>query len=266
MRTATAIRTTRFRWTSRRSARADSASSIPTVLLGSMGITLTNASGQGYFMEDGVVKNFLIDERYKRLVVFLAKCYKAGIDQSGSVHPRLYEVPVGRPRRRRYGEGRLHLGMGSVGPVRQQLAPQYVSMAPLKETADSEVQVSWDYDYDALNYGVNIVVMSAKTKNKEAAMRFINELYDPVVSMQVLFGSIGPNIEDNGDGSYAVLPPADPKMDPGTWKWTSTLGGQRRVLYRRYDLMLTLGTDMQEVCAQIGAAHARRSTQIDPGE
>ena len=30
-----------------------------------------------------------------------------------------------------------------------------------------------------------------RTKNKDAAMKFINELYDPVVSMQVLFGSLG---------------------------------------------------------------------------
>ena len=51
----------------------------PAVLLGSMGITLTDGSGQGYFVEDGQVKNFLTDERYKTMVVFLNKLYKAGL-------------------------------------------------------------------------------------------------------------------------------------------------------------------------------------------
>ena len=94
-----------------------------------------------------------------------------------------------------------------------------------------------------------MVVMSAKTKNKEAAMRFINELYDPKVSMQVLFGSIGPNIKDNGDGSYSVLPPADPNMDPGTWKWTSTMA-DNGPMYIADSLKLNLGKDMQEVIGQ----------------
>ena len=48
----------------------------PAVLLGKS-ITLTDG-GQGYFVEDGQVKNFLTDERYKTMVVFLNKLYKAG--------------------------------------------------------------------------------------------------------------------------------------------------------------------------------------------
>lgn len=77
-------------------------------------------------------------------------------------------------------------------------------------------------------------------------MRFINELYAPEVGIQVLFGSIGPNIADNGDGSYSVLPPKDPQMDPGTWKWTSTWA-DNGAFYISDDIKLTLGTDMQEV-------------------
>ena len=122
-------------------------------------------------------------------------------------------------------------------------------MPPLKVSADYTGKLAWTYDYYNLNYGVNHIVMSAKSKNKEAAMRFINELYDPKVGMQVLFGSLGPNIKDNGDGSYSVLPPADPKMDPGTWKWTSTMA-DHGAFYISDDLQLTLGKDMQEVIGQ----------------
>lgn len=49
-------------------------------------MTLTDGSPQGYFVEDGKVKNFLTDDRYKELVMFLNKLYKAKPHQSGSVH------------------------------------------------------------------------------------------------------------------------------------------------------------------------------------
>ncbi|MNJ34918.1 hypothetical protein D3C77_296440 [compost metagenome] len=131
----------------------------------------------------------------------------------------------------------------------EQLASQYVTLPPLKVSADYTGKLSWSYDYYSLNYGSNHVVMSAKTKHKEAAMRFINELYDPKVGIQALFGSIGPNIEDHGDGTYSVLPPANPEMDPGTWKWTSTMA-DHGAFYIPDDLQLALGKDMQEVLGQ----------------
>lgn len=102
--------------------------------------------------------------------------------------------------------------------------------------------------------------MSARSKNKEAAIRFINELYDSKVGMQVLFGSLGPNIKDNGDGTYSVLPPANPEMDPGTWKWTSTLA-DNGAFYISDDLQLTLGQDMQEVLGQ--SEPLKEALQVD---
>jgi len=80
-------------------------------------------------------------------------------------------------------------------------------------------------------------------------MRFINELYDPVVGIQVLFGSIGPNIQDHGDGSYSVLPPQDSNMDPGTWKWTSSWA-DNGAFYISDTIKLELSSDMQEVLEQ----------------
>ena len=219
----------------------------PAMLLGSEGITLTDGSGQGFFVEDGKVKNFLVDERYKKLVVFLNKLYKAGL-----INPEVFTHDYTKYQSVARGTGdtaKVGFTWGWVASDRfgEQLAQQYTSMSPL--TVDSSTKASWSYDYNSLNYGSNMVVMSAKTKNKEAAMRFINELYNPQVSMQVLFGSIGPNIKDNGDGSYSVLPPADPKMDPGTWKWTSSMA-DAGPMYIADSLNLNLGKDMQEVLTQ----------------
>ncbi|OQP12261.1 extracellular solute-binding protein [Geobacillus zalihae] len=221
----------------------------PTVLLGSMGITLSESSGQGYFVEDGKVKNFLIDERYKELVKFLHKCYKAGLinkEVFTQDYTKYQSVARGNGNDAKVG---YTYGWELTDRFGNNLASQYISLPPLKKSADSTTKLSWTYDYNVLNYGSNMVTLSAKSKNKEAALRFINELYDPKVSMQVLFGSLGTNIKDNGDGSYKVLPPADPKMDPGTWKWTTTWA-DNGPMYISDDLNLELGVDMKSVIEQ----------------
>jgi putative aldouronate transport system substrate-binding protein len=222
---------------------------MPTVLLGSQGITLTDNSGFGYFLEDGKLKNFLVDERYKEVVAFLAKCYKASL-----INKEVFTQDYSKFQSVARGTGDTAAvgftwGWEVTDRFGNTLAPQYTSMSPLKVSSSSNDKLSWSYDYNALNYGTNMITMSAKTKNKEAAMRFINELYDPKVSMQVLFGSLGTNIADNGNGSYSVLPPADSAMDPGTWKWT-TSWADIGPMYIADSLDLTLGTDMQSVGKQ----------------
>lgn len=221
----------------------------PQVLLGSLGITLTDGSGQGYFAEDGKIKNYFVDDRYKQLVEFLSKCWAAGL-----INPETFTQDYSKFQSVARGSGdKAKVGFSWGWEVTDRfgnaLAPQYASMAPLKASADSNVQASYDYDFNTLNYGVNMIEMSAKTKNKDAAMRFIDQLYDPTVSMQVLFGSLGTNIKDNGNGTYAVLPPTDASMDPGTWKWTSSWA-DNGPMYISDSLQLTLGTDMQSVGKQ----------------
>lgn len=222
---------------------------MPIVLLGSQGITLTDNGGMGYFMEDGQVKNFFIDERYKELVQFLHKLYSEGL-----INPEVFTQDYTKYQSVARGSGDTAkvgytFGWEVSDRFGNAVSPQYTSLAPLKVSVDSTTPMSWSYDYNSLNYGVNTVQMSATSPSKEAAMRFINELYDPKVSMQVLFGSLGTNIQDNGDGSYTVLPPEDSAMDPGTWKWTSTWA-DNGPMYIADDLKLTLGTDMQSVGKQ----------------
>lgn len=222
---------------------------MPTMLLGSEGLTMTDNSGQGYFVEDGKVKNFFTDERYKDLVAFLHKCYAAGLiskEVFTQDYTKYQSVARGSGDTAAVG---FTWGWEVTDRVGNTLAPQYESLAPLKKSADSTDQLTWSYDYNSLNYGVNMVSLASTSKNKDAAMKFINELYDPTVSMQVLFGSLGTNIKDNGDGSYSVLPPTDKAMDPGTWKWTSTWA-DNGPMYISDSLKLTLGTDMQSVGSQ----------------
>lgn len=218
-------------------------------LIGGEGLTLTNGVNGGTFVENGQVKNLYTDDRYKTLVKFLNKCFAAGL-----INPEVFTQDYTKFQSVARGSGDtaavgFTFGWEVTDRVGNQVAPQYESLAPMKVNASYNGKVTWEYTYDNLNYGTNMVVMSAKTKNKDAAMKFIDKFYDPVNSMQVLFGSVGPNIKDNGDGSYAVLPPTDSKVDPGTWKWTSTFA-DNGPMYIADSLKLTLGTDMQSIGKQ----------------
>ncbi len=224
---------------------------IPTVMLGSLGIT-TSQSEYGFFVEDGKVKNFVADERYKTLLKFLNKCYSAGL-----VNKEVFTQDYTKFQATARGNGDVAAvgftwGWDALDRFGTALHTQYSSMGQLKVSADANYPLSWDYAYNTLNFGANCAVMSSRCKNKEAAAGFLNILYDPVVSMQVLFGSIGPNIKDNGDGSYTILPPEDPNMDPGTWKWTSSWA-DNGAMNIADTLNLTLGADMQALDEQMAA-------------
>lgn len=214
-----------------------------TNMLGAYGITLSEGSFHGYFVEDGVVKNFFTDERYKNFVTFLSKCY-----QNGLVNTEVFTQDYTTFQSVARGNGNtaavgFTLGWERTDRVGNALADQYKVLAPLKAEAGQTAKPSWSYDYNTLNYGKNMISMSAACKNKEAAMKFIDQFYDPEVSLQVLFGSLGTNIAKNDDGSYNILPPTDSAVDPGTWKWTSTLA-DNGPMYVSDDLKVTLGTDM----------------------
>ncbi|MGP4039179.1 extracellular solute-binding protein [Gracilibacillus sp. D59] len=221
----------------------------PTLLLGSLGMTLTDTSGDGMFLEDKEVKNFLIDERYKKVVMFLRELWKDEL-----INPEVFTQDYSKFQSLARSDGENAIvgytyGWEITDRVGNELAPQYKSLGVLKESANSNVDVKWSYSYDSMNYNVNMIQLSAATENKEAAMRFINELYNPEVSLQVLYGTLGENIAKHDDGSFEILPPKNEEMDPGTWKWTSTWA-DFGPMYISDSLDVTLGTDMQSIDEQ----------------
>ena len=217
-------------------------------LLGSTGMQITGPNPTGYFAEDGEVKNFFVDERFKRVVKFAKRLWEEGLINEEAFtqdYSKFQSVARGDGETAKVG---FTWGWEKGDRFGNVLVDQYVSVPQLKETADTE-KVCYSYDFYALNYGSNRVSMSAKCANKEAAMRFIDGFYDEKVSLEVLFGGandVDKCIEIGDDGSYTILPPADTEMDPGTWKWTSSFADSGP-MWIRDDLKLTVGTDMQAV-------------------
>lgn len=217
-------------------------------LLGSTGMQITGPNPGGYFAEDGEVKNFFVDERFKSVVKFAKRLWEEGLINEEAFtqdYSKFQSVARGEGDTAKVG---FTWGWEKGDRFGTELPDQYVSVPQLKENEDTE-KVCYSYDFYTLNYGGNRVSMSAKCANKEAAMKFIDGFYDEKVSLEVLFGGandVDKCIEIGDDGSYTILPPADPELDPGTWKWTSSFADSGPI-WIRDDLKLTVGTDMQAV-------------------
>lgn len=194
-----------------------------TSILGGYGLLSSNNGEKGYFIDNGKVANKYADPRMKELIAYVHKLNEAGL-----VNPQVFtddysafkalgrspEVPI-------LGVG---FGWDYSGVVGMEWADQYAIVPPLKPTADYDGPQYLDYSFNSLNYGGHCITIAEDSKNKEAALRLVNAFYDPEISLQVLFGSLGECIEKTGENSYHILKPADPNMDAGTWKWTQALG------------------------------------------
>lgn len=208
-----------------------------TNLIGSYGIQLTNWGTDGYFVEDGQVKNYAVDERYKALISYLADLYSEGLINENAI-TNDYSMFQSLSRGDENGDALVGVVLGweetdKFGPT---LHDQYVPCGPFADDVDDlgTDEPRWTYDYSGLNMSSNRICMSASCANPEAAMKFMNEFYDSEVSVQVLFGGITDGcVEKTGDDSYKVLDPLDPNTDSGTWKWTSSMADNGPMYIRR---------------------------------
>lgn len=215
----------------------------PSAFLGSTGMQIVGGGGAGYFLEDGEVKNFFTDERYRDVVEFLSKCWAAGLisaDAFTQDYSTYQSVGRGTGDTARVGFSWGWTGSDRFGP---DIYEQYTAMAALEQEEGQSTPVRWSYDFENLTR--NHIVMSANASDKDAVLRVINDFYSPDMSIQVLFGDLGPNVEKTGDNAYTVLAPADPNLDPSTWKWTSTLADNGPIFIRE-DMDVVPPSDLAE--------------------
>lgn len=216
----------------------------PTTLLHSLGIALEYGGGEGYFMENGKVSNFLTDPRYREVIRFVHRAYADGL-VSRQVMTQDYSTYQSVAR----GEGEtaaVGFGWGWTASDRfgAQLADQYTSMSPLLAEPNQTTPVAWSYDDE--NYASNTVLLSREVGgDKAAALALINAFYDQDISVQVLWGDFGSYVQKTGDKSYTVLPPADTTVDSSTWKWTNTLA-DLGPYWIRDDIEVVLPVDIVE--------------------
>lgn len=229
-------------------------SGFPSFMLACFGVPLMNESN-GFFVENGTIKNFRVDERYKTFMLWLQMLYSEGLINEEVItqdYSKFQSLARGEGTTAKVG---VTLGWESGDRFGTMVADQYVTLPALKPHADSdESEVYWGYYSDNNSVNAATVALSANCKNKKEAVQFIDAFYAEDMGIQVLFGgmnAVDNCIVDNGDGTYTVLPPADSSIDPGTWKWTSSFADYSP--YYIPDSMkdkLTMGEDMQRVLTE----------------
>jgi putative aldouronate transport system substrate-binding protein len=199
----------------------------PKYLLGSMGLPLSNY-GSHYFMEDGKIKNFYFDERFKVLITFLRNLYAENLINKECLtqdYSQYQSITRGNGSYAKVGFTYGSTAGDRFGP---DISSQYVSFGPIKYNAASNDPLFYSNDIYSEMYQAGKVSISARGKNIQAAIRFIDLFYDPLWSIQIQWGgmnSVDRCIRDNGDGTYYVLPPEDPKADYMVWQITNAPTG-----------------------------------------
>ena len=207
-------------------------------LIGSWGIQLVNWGSDAYFAEDGIIKNYAVDERYKAMMTYLADLYAENLINPNAI---TNDYSMFQSLSRGDSDGNALVGVvygweetDKFGPT---LYSQYVPVGPFTDDVDdlATSEPRWTYDFSGLNMSSNRVAMSAKCANPEAAMKFIDMFYEPEHSVESLFGGIlDGNLEKVEDNHYKVLdPPEEAHTDNGTWKWTSTFADNGPMYIRR---------------------------------
>lgn len=212
------------------------------VKLAELGVPVSLSQGSGYYVKDGVVDNFFAAEAYKELITFLHKCYADGLINE-NVFTQDYTTFQNYAREGRVG---FTFGWDILDRIGTEHEAEYVTVAPMLPRTNYDGNVLWDNCFYSMNYRYPVGAISADSKNLEAAARFVDRFYDPINSIQSYWGTLGECIQDNGDGSYTVLAPADGKTDPSSWKWMNAIA-DNSPMYIPDDLKIDLPSDMVNI-------------------
>lgn len=193
-----------------------------TALLGAFGVTLNEFSSQNELLmiRDGALHFVPTMEEYKECVSYLSELFEKGLIDSeaftqdwnqyyakcASTDPQLVGVA---------SAWTISSGVGTEN------LNSYATMAPLKGPHGDQ---KWSSNPLALSTLQCSWALTKSCENKEAAMKYINEFYDPETGVQFYFGSYGVSLEKQDDGTVKVLESGDPEVSFDSWLWMNGFG------------------------------------------
>ncbi len=195
----------------------------PNVFLSSFGIVVPS-SAYGLYVQNGKVKTYFTDTRYRQLIQWLHRMWSENLISSEAfTHDwSKYEATAkGDGKTARVGATIMWTPSDIFG---SELGKQYVTVPSLKYSATQTVKPVWSYTGDGGAYNPDKVVISAKVANKAAALKLVDDLYSPDMSVQTRFGSFGTCVKKNGQNDYTILPPADKTKNASDWQFENSLG------------------------------------------
>ena len=196
--------------------------------------TLSDVSGISYLLsafgvpmgieymdvQDGKVVCIAQEDEYKEAISFLNKMFSEGLIDIESFTMSREQLDA-KISQQPYTVGYLQGWDIADEFSTDDATDNYSFMPPLKGSDGSDPVV-----YEVPLYGISrgACVITEACEYPEAAMRWINYLYDTMISVQICEGPVGVRVEDQGDGTYMVKP-APEGMNSTQWKDGNALGG-----------------------------------------
>lgn len=160
-----------------------------TNLLGSWGVQLTNNGVDGFFAENGEVKNYAVDERYRALLLFANELYAEGLIYKDAAKGTADDY-LARSHGNQNGCAAVGVAMGRSAQIQfgDQLKDQYVPLPPLDNSDDmlTSSETRWSYDFSGLNIRACCASVNAACAAPEAAIRFLDAFYRPEFSEKTI--------------------------------------------------------------------------------
>lgn len=189
-------------------------------LTGSFGLS-HDGSGNLLHVKDGKVSFIPAREEFKDFVKFLHQ-----LNVEGLISKEVFTQDVSQYQARAANPEIPLVGSTLAWTIENRMslkwAPQYEVLLPLKGTVQNP---TWTLAYDNMKFGVENFSIFKNNKNPEATMRWLNEVYEPVMSMQMFYGSMGVAMEETNESGFQYkFLPAQEGMAFDIWKWTNAPG------------------------------------------
>ena len=169
-------------------------------LTGAFGI-VDNQSPHMICVEDGKIKFLYETEAFYKLTQYIHRWYAEGL-----ITPEVYtnDYAASNVVRTTGDIATVGAATGYNAPsLFSKFSDQYVSIPPL--ASSEKVAIKWPFSTSGAAVNANKLVMSASCENKEAAMRFINELYSDDFGIQEYYGSFDTGaVTKYDDGTYSI--------------------------------------------------------------
>jgi putative aldouronate transport system substrate-binding protein len=178
--------------------------------LGSWGMPSFN--NQIFINDDHQIVMSYTTEAYKELVKYAADLWSENLinKESFTQDYTMFQANAQNPEIPLVG---VTNGYSIANRVGTQWADQYVVCGPF-ELGDGTAP----YYLTTNNVQTNKAEITTKCQNIDAAIRVLDALYDPEISIQMMLGSIGDTLVKESDGTYSMVEPND-GSDVDRWKW-----------------------------------------------
>lgn len=161
-----------------------------------------SASGQGFYLDNGKVKDYWTSDALKNTMIFLHKLVAEGLIPKDSLTRDASQYQAQTVNDGKTARTGVTFGWSPQSEFGK-LADQYVPVAPLKVSADQpESQLKWDNSISGTEFATSLTV-NPKAPHLDAVYKIINAMYSPKMSVEGYFGSI-PDIVTQKGSTYTI--------------------------------------------------------------